>query len=82
MREGSQGQNLALAFRLKPLKPFKSFPLGSEAVLGFEVGGGGYRQAMIAGNVDKVQHRPLSNKLGTCKTVKAIFWPWPSGKSP
>ena len=26
--------------------------------------------------------RPQSSELGTCKTVKAIFWPWLSGKSP
>ena len=26
--------------------------------------------------------RPLSNNLGTRKTVKATFWPWLSGKCP
>ena len=25
---------------------------------------------------------PLSSECGTCKTVKAIFWPWLAGESP
>ena len=45
---------------------------------GFRVQGSGFR---VQGSGFRVKDSdPLSSECGTYKTVKAIFWPWLSGK--